>query len=68
MEAEGAIPRIKERRNIIFTGKDFFVGSVTSTRQFVLHTAMGVLSHQLRNDAVIEKVFIFRAVGPGSLS
>lgn len=45
MEAEGAIPRTKERSNIIFTGKDFFVASVTSTRNFVLHTATGVLGH-----------------------
>ena len=37
MEAVGATPRKKERRNIIFTGQGeyFFVDSVMSTRKFV---------------------------------
>lgn len=74
VEEVGVTPRKKERRNVSFTGKGehFFVGSVTSTRKFVLHTTTVCvccsLSQQLKNDPVMEKVCVFRSVGPGSLS
>lgn len=72
MEAVGATPRAKERWNVIFISQKeyFFVSSVMWTGKFVLHTITVCvccsLSHQLKNDPVMEKV-CFQTC-PGSLS
>lgn len=70
MKAEGAIPRIKQRRNIIFTGKGKISLWVQSHQKESLFSTQYrcSLSHQLRNDCIVEKVFIFRPVGSRSLS